>query len=370
MLKTLARSLIAKHSLKDSFYLYDMECLRSNVQRWMINLPRVHPFYAIKCNPDEKIIETLAEMNVGFDCASKKEMAQALTFANPMTIIFAHPCKRDNDITFAHENNISLTTFDTLSEIKKLSRVDIPCLLRIKIDNPSAKVQLGLKYGAEVNMECEDILKHARDAGLDVRGVSFHVGSASKDPRVFETAIQNSAVVFDMMRSVGYSPSVLNIGGGFVSSSFEESARVITKAIDEYIKDPNIEVMAEPGRFFVENIATFFSPIIGTRVRRQIAEYWIADSLYGSFNCILYDQQTPKIVLLDDYPADEKKYESIIWGSSCDSADRLDPYDQKVLIPKMEVGDWMMFPDFGAYTLAGATDFNGINLTQPKIFYL
>jgi ornithine decarboxylase len=372
MMKTIARSLISSRSLTGSFYVYDMNVLQDNVNRWKRCLPQITPFYAVKCNPDEGIMRTLAANGTGFDCASKQELLKALTITNASNIIFAHPCKMMSDIKFADDQSIAYTTFDTLSEVEKLakSRTSIPLLLRIKVDNPTAKVQLGIKYGIEVETECLDIIRFARSKNLNIHGVSFHVGSASNDPKIFDIAIQNSAKVFKMLSDVGYQPTLLNIGGGFNTSTFESSARVISDSIQTHIDQklyPKLSYIAEPGRFFVENIATFFTPIIGSRFRNNRMEYWITDGIYGSFNCILYDHKVPEIdILSDDLSAKTARYESIIWGATCDSFDSV---TKSVLLPKLEVGSWLVFKNFGAYTVSGAMDFNGINMSRPKIFY-
>jgi len=39
--------------------------------RWHKALPRVTPFYAVKCNDSEAVVKTLAVLGAGFDCASK-----------------------------------------------------------------------------------------------------------------------------------------------------------------------------------------------------------------------------------------------------------------------------------------------------------
>ena len=39
--------------------------------QWMSVLPNVTPFYAVKCNNDPILLKVLAELGVGFDCASK-----------------------------------------------------------------------------------------------------------------------------------------------------------------------------------------------------------------------------------------------------------------------------------------------------------
>jgi len=38
------------------------------------------------------------------------------------------------------------------------------------------------------------------------------------------------------------------------------------------------------------------------------------------------------------------------------------------LLPKLEIGEWIMFPDLGAYTIVSASYFN--SMTKPKCYYV
>lgn len=60
-------------------------------------------------------------------------------------------------------------------------------------------------------------------------------------------------------------------------------------------------------------------------------------------------------------------FESTLWGPTCDSADYL---YKNVQLPELRNGDWLMFVNAGAYTVAGACDFNGIAMTQPNKYYV
>ena len=65
-------------------------------------MPRVTPFYAVKCNPDAAIMRCLAALGCGFDCASAREMADVLAMGvPPRRIIFAQPCKCPADLGYA-----------------------------------------------------------------------------------------------------------------------------------------------------------------------------------------------------------------------------------------------------------------------------
>ena len=115
-------------------------------------------------------------LGTGFDCASKGELDMMLKMGVPQSrIIFAHPCKRACDIKYAKEHGVQYTTFDTESELHKIATLNpgFKCVLRIRADDPDARVPLGLKYGADEG-DISKLLHTAKALGLQVVGVSFH----------------------------------------------------------------------------------------------------------------------------------------------------------------------------------------------------
>lgn len=95
---------------------------------------------------------------------------------------------------------------------------------------------------------------------------------------------------------MGFNFSILDIGGGFTHDNIERMANTITTSLEAFKADyPNVRVIAEPGRYFAESIAYLYTKIIGVRTRQAegTRHYWINDSLYGSFNCIMYDPDLP-----------------------------------------------------------------------------
>lgn len=93
--------------------------------------------------------------------------------------------------------------------------------------------------------------------------------------------------------------------------------------------------------------------------------YYVNDGVYGSFNCLLYDHQIVKPILLKKSNQNEKKIKSTIFGPTCDA---LDEIISDIELPMTtDVGDFMYFENMGAYTVPVASPFNGFPL--PKIFY-
>jgi len=145
------------------------------------------------------------------------------------------------------------------------------------------------------------------------------------------------------------------------------------------------QVIAEPGRYFAEACCTFACMVFGIRAQKlldgeQGYDYWITDGLYGSMNSVMYDHATlttrplaaawpenESSVASEQQAASQQLYKSTVFGPTCDGLDTvLTGYS----LPKLRNGDWLVFPNMGAYTLSGASNFNGINSTDVKMFYL
>lgn len=381
-----AAKLIAEKQLDDTFYMVDLGNVPRLYKAWRAAMPRVLPHYAVKCNPDMGMLKLLVALGAGFDCASKGEVEMMLRLGvDPSRIIFAHPCKRPCDIRFARDNGIEYTTFDTESELHKIAAMNpgFKCVLRIRADDPEARVPLGLKYGCDP-AEGPRLLRLAQALNLEVVGVSFHVGSACKNLAVFSNAIESAKAIFDEASALGYNMDLLDIGGGF-SGRFDAHGNVIFGEIASTINaaltahfppESGVRVIAEPGRYFAESASTLFTPVYGQRDKVDLSgcikkEYFITDGLYGSFNCIIYDGQNPEFQVLRapalPAPKDAQLFKSTLWGPTCDSADCV---YKDIMLPELRNGDWLMFPYAGAYTVAGACDFNGIEFTKPNTYYV
>lgn len=88
-------------------------------------------------------------------------------------------------------------------------------VIRIRCDARVAQCQLGMKFGCDPATEAPGLLALARALGLDVVGVSFHVGSGCGEADVFRRAISAAREVFDFAATLGYRLELLDIGGGF-----------------------------------------------------------------------------------------------------------------------------------------------------------
>lgn len=370
------------------------EVYRQHV-RWKALLPRVEPFYAVKCNPDPSVIKLLADLGTSFDCASMTEIQLVLdsTDVDPSRIIYANPCKQASHIGYASSIGVRMMTFDNKDELYKIRRIvpDAQLVLRILTDDSKSLCKLGTKFGA--SLECTgELLATARELGLNVIGVSFHVGSGCFEAQAFGDAVMRAKYVFDQGREYGYNFTLLDVGGGFPGNgvedgiTFPEIAKILAPAIDRYFP-PSVRVIAEPGRYYVSSA---FTLAVNVTSRRSVFNsnangatggdnpafmYYVNDGVYGSFNCLMFDHATvyPRILCRKgiwcydfntttaiNISPEEKEYNCSIWGPTCDSIDCI---IKQGSLPELQVGDWICFENMGAYTMCAASVFNGFQKT-------
>lgn len=99
----------------------------------------------------------------------------------------------------------------------------------------------------------------------------------------------------------------------------------------------------------------------------QMRDYWIPDGLYGSMNSVMYDHAVLSAHPLGGAKADAATVTSNVFGPTCDG---LDVVLKDYQLPFLNIGDWLVFPNMGAYTLAGACNFNGMGVTEANVCYV
>ena len=366
-------NILEGNNSEEAFYIVDVGKVIKQVQIWNDLLPDIKPYYAVKCNPNELVLKVLSSLDVNFDCASKNEIATVVSITgDPSRIIFANPCKMSNQIKYARANDVDLMTFDSHHELYKIKLYHpySDLILRIKVDDSQSLCKFGCKFGANLD-EVEKLLEIAKTLSLNVIGISFHVGSGCKDNQQYVKAIEDSKKCFDIAHKLGMKFTVLDIGGGFENETFEECAKVIRESIEKNFGEMELRVIAEPGRFFVSSSHTLVVNIIGKKDNinedgEKEFVYYLNDGMYGSFNCIHFDHQKPIICPFNE--RDGKRYRSKIFGPTCDSMDKI---DDDAFLPELAIGEWCYIENFGAYTCAAASTFNGftqintINIMTP-----
>jgi len=361
-----------------AFYIIDLGEITTSYSTWTKLLPDVKPYYAVKCNPNPVLLDVLASLGANFDCASENEMKTIIEITkDPSRIIFANPCKMSSQIRYARANDVDLMTFDCEEELYKIKLYHpyAKLVLRLAVDDSKSKCQFNKKFGCKLE-QVDELLKIAKTLKLEVVGFSFHVGSGCTSADNFYDAIRNCREASDIANQMDISISMIDIGGGFPgldrNIKFEDIANSINKGIHDFFGDElaneTIKFISEPGRYFAEKTHTLVLNVIGKKKitvdDEPVIVYYLNDGIYGSFNCIYFDHSNPTILPFNE--RDGKLHKSRLFGPTCDSVDLI---SENVMLPELAIGEWVYVENFGAYTVAASSSFNGFKTSICKYIF-
>lgn len=370
-IETLIKAKVASNPDNDEpFYVMEANLILDQYLAWKRVFPKIRPFYAIKCNTDPTILSMMRSFGCGFDCASSEEISRVLALnVNPEAdIIFANPCKFASHIRAACAAGVRRMTFDNEDELVKVAQLypSAEMVLRIATDDSGSLCRFSSKFGAHM-ADVPSILKRAAELKVAIVGVSYHVGSGCSDFSSYEKASNDALKIFEMGKEYGFEMKVLDVGGGFLATETpEETLKEVAKYLNPVLEKfpANTEFIAEPGRYFATRPFTLAIKIHSRRVMKNAAGdiegvlYYATEGVYHSFNCIFFDHQHPKPLIVDgeEIAKSRKSYPSTVFGPTCDSIDCIcKDFD----MPLLEVGEWIYFREMGAYTIAALTNFNG-----------
>ncbi len=352
---------VLKKGYKKPFLIVDRALIRNKFRRFRAVMPRVHPHYAVKANPDPRVLTTLIEEGAGFEIASIAELDLLLSLGVPAAEIFySNPIKSRAYVEYAAAKGVEWYVLDSVEELRKIVSIKPDAKLYLRIDTPNigSDWPLAGKFGSHL-ADVKEIISEAVKLKADLAGVTFHVGSQCRNPQNWRVGIERAKSVFADMEQSGLKPRLLNIGGGYPVRhtkpipSIEVIAEVINAAIEDL--SPEIHIMAEPGRYLVSDSAYFVCQVVGTATRNgKRWMYWDA----GIFGGIIEVSEGLRYEILTDRKG--KKIPWTIAGPTCDSVDIL--MRDELLPEDLQEGDFIYIPNAGAYTTAYASNFNGFPL--------
>src|SRR2546421_13092908 len=91
----------ARQKYNRPFLIVDTAIVRGKVRRFRAAMPRVRPHYAVKANPDRRVLKVLAQEGAGFEIASTAELDILLSLGVPAAeVFFSNPVKSRESIAY------------------------------------------------------------------------------------------------------------------------------------------------------------------------------------------------------------------------------------------------------------------------------
>jgi diaminopimelate decarboxylase len=326
--------------------------------------------YAVKANSNLAILNTLAKLGCGADVVSEGEIRLALAAGiKPSDIVFSGVGKTDTEMAYALEQNIFQFNVESAPEVELLNQVAVSkgkkanIAIRVNPDvdpKTHAKISTGMKetkFGVAIAHALPLYKLAAKLPGINVQGVSVHIGSQLTQLEPFQQAFARVRMFVEELRKEGFTISTLDLGGGLgipygedeppLPDSYAEIAKQETKGI-------GCQLVFEPGRVLVGNAGILVSRVIYVK-KSETRTFVIVDAAMNDLiRPSLYDAYH-HIIPVTEAAAGVKQEPLDIVGPVCETGDIF--AEQRMLQPP-KAGDLLVFRSAGAYGASMSSTYN------------
>jgi len=381
--------------------------------------------YAVKANSNRSILKLLADAGAGFDIVSGGELFRVLAAGgDPAKCTFAGVGKSPEEIEYALELGVYSFNVESESELEHIDRIAgaknlrAPIALRANPDvDPHTHEYISTgsrenKFGIALGQLPAAYERAAEMRNIDIIGVQMHIGSQITEAAPFASAIKKLAPIMRELKSK-YPIKFFSIGGGMgiiyrralesgsgkwwhdhggETSAF--SLRDYADAIVPPLRELNLRILVEPGRFLVGNAGVLLARV--SCIKKSGAKKFaivdagmndfIRPALYHSYHEIVPVKEpstlTPILSLegrggreapgegeivseSQNKRASKTRTEKIdIVGPVCESGDFF-ALDRE--IPELHEGDLLAIMSAGAYGFVMASNYNSRQLPSEVL---
>ncbi len=349
--------------------------------------------YAVKANSNRSILKLLADAGAGFDIVSAGELFRVLAAGgDPAKCTFAGVGKSPEEIEYALELGVYSFNVESESELEHIDRIAgaknlrAPIALRANPDvDPHTHEYISTgsrenKFGIALGQLPAAYERAAEMRNIDIIGVQMHIGSQITEAAPFANAIKKLAPIVRELKSK-YPIKFFSIGGGmgiiyrralesgtgkwWHDHGGETSAFSICDYADAIVpplRELNLRILVEPGRFLVGNAGVLLARV--SYIKKSGAKKFaivdagmndlIRPALYHSYHEIVPVKETKS----------ERESKIDIVGPVCESGDFF-ALDREM--PELHEGDLLAIMSAGAYGFVMASNYNSRRLPSEVL---
>ncbi len=352
------------------FYAYSKKMLAENYASFADNFSDVDCkiCYAIKANANLSLVKILAGLGSGVDAVSAGEIYRAIKAGiNPRKIVFAGVGKTVDEISYALNAGVEEFSVESEAEMYALSATATKLGKKAKFSlrvNPHVDAKThdkistgrkGDKFGVDIDFAEEIYAKAAKLSGLEIYGISTHIGSQIISLEPFEAAFIKIRQLCLQLRKNGHNIQSLDFGGGIGITYKDEITIDLAKyaaMIKKITQDLNVKLTLAPGRAMVGNVGIMATKVV--YIKETVAKNFVIidaamndlarPGLYGSYHEVM--------------PAQQKTGEKALYdlaGPICESTDILAKARE---LSNVEHDDLLVFLSAGAYGSSMSNEYN------------
>lgn len=366
-------------------YVYDVSMIRNNCRAFIDTFKdlgiNAKVAYASKAFSSIAMLQVVKQEGLCLDVVSEGELYTAIKANFPTDRIHLHGNnKNEKELSMAIENNIGCIVIDNFYEIKLIEHLlenankKMNVLIRVTPGVESKTHQYIMtgnedsKFGFNIHSgQAEEAFQLLHNhKSIRFKGLHCHIGS-----QIFEADSFLAATdllfkeIANWQTLYGYTPEVLNLGGGFgirytkddmplAYNIYVEELVKTVKDLTDKLKMPMPEIWIEPGRAIAGNAGITLYTVGSMKKIPGIRQYVSVDGgLTDNLRPALYGAKYEGVIANKaTEPADNIVS---IAGKCCESGDML-IWDLPV--PSVDHGDILAVYSTGAYGYSMASHYN------------
>ncbi len=386
---------IASYSVRDlatqfgtPLYIFDRATIIEACQRYRqafathYHASEVRIVYASKAYTSPHIARIMTEQGFGLDVVSGGELIVAQQASFPMAHISFHGNnKSEDELRLALKLKVGRIVVDNWSELERLTRlaqemhIQPSVLLRVAPEVETEThhyLQTGhasSKFGfalAEAKHACKHIL---RSATLHLVGLHAHSGTMLREVRPYQECLACLlALANEIHNETGWWPTEISPGGGWAIDTMDEEKpspgiEILAQALQESMERGVIQtgkklpcpmLIIEPGRSIIARAGVAVYRVGARKATAGGVIYLFVDGgMADNIRPALYNARYTAWPVED---ATRLVTETVcISGRYCESGDML---IDRVQLPRIQEGEYIVLPSVGAYCLPMASNYN------------
>jgi diaminopimelate decarboxylase len=327
--------------------------------------------YALKANPNQAVIKTLAALGAGMDVVSEGELRRARAAGvAPAHIFFSGVGKTREEMAYALREGILAFNVESEPELDALSEVAVGLGRTAQVAfrlNPDVdartheKIATGKaenKFGVPFNEAPRLYAKAARLPGIAIAGIHMHIGSQITTLAPYRRAFALMREMAMELMAAGHPLRYLDMGGGLgvphrggeTAPSPQDYAQVVRETVGSL----GLKIVLEPGRMIVANAGILLARVIYAKAGRNKTFTVVDAAMNDLIRPTLYEAAHEIWPVLEAKSLGEPIVQDVV-GPICESGDYL---ARDATLPALASGDLIAFMTAGAYGAAMSSTYN------------
>jgi diaminopimelate decarboxylase len=363
-------------------YVYSREAFLTPFHAIREGLKEVQPLicFAVKSCSNIAVLKLLGDAGAGMDIVSGGELHRAIVAGVPASrIVFSGVGKTDAEMTAAialgqGEQGIRSFNVESVAELERLSEIARKVGVKARVAlrfNPdvNAKTHPYISTGLKKNKfglnrsEVLEIARHLdRYPGIDLQGISIHIGSQLTSLSPLDDAFGRTRKVADELSAILPEPlRAVDLGGGLgigyrptqAAPAIAQYCKLVLKYFGPKKGRHTYRILLEPGRIISGNAGVLLTRVL-YRKSRASKDFVIVDAAMNDLIRPALYESHHEIIPVRKTAGRSRKVDLV--GPVCETSDCF--ASDRLLPDKVSPGDLVAVLSAGAYGFSMASNYN------------